>query len=145
MWIGFAIAASISFLNGLRAFHPSLPHIPVGWHVIVFPDKPWGYMGQTRISFQPFVIGLSFFMPLDLSFSAWFFYLSKKIVQLLIGTTTGLRNLYFTEQSMGTWIGLGILTLWLARNHLKRIFLQTFMGQNTINESKEPMDYRTAI
>ena len=145
MWIGFSIAASISFLNGLRAFHPSLPYIPVGWRVIEFPDKPWGYMGQTRISFQPFVIGLSFFMPLDLSFSAWFFYLSKKIVQLLVGTTTGLRNLHFIEQSMGAWIGLGILTLWLARNHLKQIFLQVFMAQNIIDESKEPMNYRTAI
>ena len=30
MWIGFSIAAGISFLNGLRAFHSSLPYIPVG-------------------------------------------------------------------------------------------------------------------
>ena len=72
MWVGFGIAAGISLLNGLHVLYPAVPSIRVGWQYFNFPDKPWSYMQGTLISFQPFVIGLSFFMPLDLAFSAWF-------------------------------------------------------------------------
>ena len=145
MWAGFGIAAGISLLNGLSVFYPFLPAIHVGWRVIAFHDKPWNYMGSTRISFQPFVIGLSFFMPLDLAFSAWFFYLLKKMTQLLLGATTGVRDLYFSEQIQGAWIGLGLLALWVGRRHLKQVFTQGVTGKHRIDDSKEPMRYRTAL
>lgn len=145
MWAGFGIAAAIGILNGLSVLFPSLPDIPVGWTSIHFREKPWSYMGGTRISFQPFVIGLSYFMPLDLAFSAWFFYFLKKFTQLTLGATMGWRNLYFPEQAQGAWSGLGILALWVGRRHLKRVFTQVFTRKRVIDDAKEPMSYRTAV
>ena len=92
-------------MNGLKVYNPWLPSIPVGWETIVFHDKPWSYIDSIRISFQPFVMGLSFFMPLDLAFSAWFFDFLKKAAQLLIVAVTGQRQLYFDEQAQGAWVG----------------------------------------
>ena len=43
----------------------------------------------TNISLYPFAIGLAFFVPLDLSFSCWFFFLARKMFQVF-GAATGL-------------------------------------------------------
>ena len=140
MWTGFGIAAGIGLLNGLKVFNPWLPAIPVGWETIVFHDKPWSYIDSIRISFQPFVMGLSFFMPLDLAFSAWFFYFLKKAAQLLIVAVTGQRQLYFDEQAQGAWVGLGILALWIGRKHLTSVTKQA--GTHQIDSSREAVAYR---
>ena len=62
-------------------------------------------------------MSLSFFMPLDLAFFAWFFYFLKKTAQLSIGAVTGPRHLYIDEQVQG--VGLGILALWIGRKPLQ--------------------------
>ncbi len=144
MWVGFGIAAGISLLNGLHVLYPAVPSIRVGWQYFNFPDKPWSYMRGTLISFQPFVIGLSFFMPLDLAFSAWFFYIFKKMTLILMGVA-GWRNLYFDEQAQGAWTALGILALWVGRKHLKQVIAQVVTGKAGIDDSRESMSYRAAI
>ena len=144
MWVGFGIAAGISLLNGLHVLYPAVPSVRVGWQHFNFPDKPWSYMRGTLISFQPFVIGLSFFMPLDLAFSAWFFYIFKKLTLILMGVA-GWRNLYFDEQAQGAWTALGILALWVGRKHLKQVFTQVVTGKAGIDDSRESMSYRAAI
>ena len=77
MWLGFAIAAGINLINGLHFLHPNLPALAffkrkyIGY---IFTEKPWSALRAMRISFIPSIIGLSFFMPLNLLFSCWFFY-----------------------------------------------------------------------
>ncbi len=128
MWIGFGIAAGIGILNGMSVFYPSLPALRVGWQVIPFETKPWSYIDPTRVSFQPFVIGLAYFMPLDLAFSAWFFYFVKMATQLIVRSTTGTRELYLDEQVQGVWIALGLLTLWVGRRHVTDAMRLAFRG-----------------
>lgn len=77
MWLGFAIAAGINLINGLHFLHPNLPALAffkrkyIGY---IFTEKPWSALRAMRISFILSIIGLSFFMPLNLLFSCWFFY-----------------------------------------------------------------------
>jgi len=146
MWAGFGIAGGINLLNGLSFLYPVIPSIPVWWHDIsyLFPERPWNAIGWTLISFQPFIIGLAFFMPLDVTFSSWFFYLLRKLLQVLM-SIMGWRTLYFHEQAHGAWIGLGILALWAGRRHLKWVFMQAVTGKQKVDDSKEPMGYRTAF
>ena len=56
LWIGFLIAGSIGLINGLGAFYPTLPTIPVKRRDIsyLFSEKPWSAIGWTPISFYPF-------------------------------------------------------------------------------------------
>ena len=49
-------------------------------------------MGWTPVCFFPFVIGIDTFMPLSLSFSAWFFYWLWKI-QLILADAFGLSKM----------------------------------------------------
>ena len=146
LWLGFGLSGGICVLNGLSVEFPILPMIHVGWRTITFQAKPLSFMAPTRISFQPFVIGLSYFMPLDLAFSAWFFYLLRKGVEMLSGALAGgVRQLYMREQVQGAWIGLGVLALWAGRRHIQDVLRNAFSANKTVDDSDEPMSYRGAV
>ncbi len=109
--IGFALAVGINLLNGLSIFYPMLPQIPIRGYNLrrLLTEKPWSAVSWFPIRFYPFVIGLGFLIPLDLSFSCWSFYLIYKL-QLIVGSAMGLRSLprfpYGNEQAAGAYIGL---------------------------------------
>ena len=146
LWLGFAIAGGIDLINGLNFLYPSLPSIPVRIHQIghLFREKPWSAIGLwTHVSFYPFVIGLAFFMPLDLSFSCWFFYLFGK-AQAVFASAVGLRGVYFFEQSIGAWIGIGIVSLWAGRSHFWSVIKKIFTNKDKQDDSDEPISFRSA-
>ena len=77
MWAGFTLAFVIGLINGIAYLNPSIPDIPYIkrtpiWDQI-FTQRPWNALQGVRISMYPFMIGLAFFLPIDLSFSCWFF------------------------------------------------------------------------
>ncbi|MFQ6042595.1 MAG: DUF6785 family protein [Candidatus Poribacteria bacterium] len=149
MWAAFAIAFSIDIVNGLNYIYPAVPYIQVKLkNINVFTEKPWNAIGWTPISLYPFAIGLAFFLPLDLSFSCWFFYIFRKF-ENIIGSIAGWRTLprfpYFDEQGSGAWIGLCIIALWISRKHLKGVFKRAIGRKSIIDDSFEPMRYRTAF
>ena len=149
MWIGFSIAAGLTIINGLNSFFPAIPQIPIRVRYIpIFTEKPWNAMGTIPISFYPFAIGLGFFIPLDLAFSCWFFFWFWRIMRV-IGAALGLRSLpgfpYMTEQASGGYLALAILALWISREHIKNVFKKVVGYRAKMDDSDEPMKYRTAV
>ncbi|MBC8227932.1 hypothetical protein H8E77_00080 [bacterium] len=154
LWIGFTIAAGIDILNGLNYIYPTIPRIPVKMRDIsyLFSEKPFSAIGWLPISFYPAFIGFAFFIPLDLSFSAWFFYLFYKI-QRVIGSVIGLNTLPgFPDndsQSSGAYLALFVIALWGTKAHLRNIFFSLRNSKADSNLSSydrnEPTRYWTAI
>ncbi len=75
-WIGFALAGGVNVLNALHLLVPAVPELIVKRH-------PWEWEGlglplsalnPVYVSWNPFLLGLEFFLPVDLLFSLWFFY-----------------------------------------------------------------------
>ena len=154
MWFGFALASLISILNLLNSIFPELPYIPVKRQSInqYFTSRPWNAMGGVRVAFYPFVIGISFLIPLDLLFSCWFFYWLYK-TELMIGKIVGMSNLprfpYANEQGFGAYIGLLVFTFWAGRSHFKNL-LHHFSNLHHAkieggNDNNEPIPYRLAF
>lgn len=123
MWAGFAVAMAISGLNGLHVLFPSLPELPgiKRYDVsFLFPDRPWSAMNPITIATYPFAIGLVYLMPPDLGFSAWFFFVARKLFQVL-GAAMGWDDTqnrgfpFLNEQASGAWLALGLLLLARAR------------------------------
>ncbi len=148
MWIGFAVAAIIDIVNGINTLEPSIPMIKyikltnVG---NVFTDRPWDVLRSMRISMYPFAIGLAFFLPLDLSFSCWFFFVLRMIEQVF-GRAVGLRGFpYFSEQASGAWFALGFVAIWTMRKYLKEIGRKAIGMKSDIDDSDEPLPYRWAL
>jgi len=67
-WIGFLLAAGLSAVNGLHRLLPMLPEFPVSHQI---PEVIGSQ--SLRITFYPFIIGLAFFMPVEVLLSLWAF------------------------------------------------------------------------
>ncbi len=152
MWVGFAIAGGLDLINGLHYIFPQVPYIPIKRHNLqhLFTEAPWNAIYLFRVSFYPFAIGISYFMPLDVSFSCWFFYLFFKGQQAM-ASGLGLGDVYSPtmdmatdEQSWGGYPGVLVVVLWMGRKHIWRVFKGVF-GGNTVDDSKEPLRYRTTM
>ena len=149
MWLGFSIAALISIVNLLNSIYPAVPYIPVKRQDLhqYFTVRPWNAMGSFRVSFYPFVIGISFLIPLDLLFSCWMFYGVYK-VELMVGNMMGWRSLprfpYFNEQGFGVYVGLLVFALWIGRIHFKGL-VRHLLRLSSLDDSREPMPYRLAV
>ena len=151
-WIGFGIAASIAILNGFSFLYPTIPSLPIkrigGWQGFghLFTEKPWNAIGGISMSYYPFVIGLGLLMPLDLSFSSWFFFFFYK-AQLVFSSAVGLSNLpgfpYIDRQCFGAAIGIFISVLVLNGRHFRGVF--RIARKRTGEDSAEPIPYRFAL
>ena len=149
LWIGFGIAAGINVLNGLEYFFPSLPSIPVKKYDlnVHFTQKPWNAMGSMPLRFHPYLIGLAFILPLDLSFSCVFFYFVAK-AQMLVGSMVGVATLpgypFLGEQGAGALVALLTVACWTGRKHLLKV-ASNIVHSNREDNSNEPISYRTAV
>ena len=148
LWLGFGICAAVELLNGLHFLYPFVPSVPLkipDFGAKIFTSKPWSAIGWLPLFFYPWVIGLTFFVPLELSFSVWFFFLFTKF-QLILGSIGGWKSLpgfpYYNQQGIGAWLTLGILVLWASRKHLKMVFTLALKPPTSTNE---PFQYRTAL
>lgn len=156
MWAGFGIAFAIGLVNGLHTLYPSMPYIEgikhynIGQFIV---NSPWNAVTRGGNGFQitmyPFTIGLTYFIPLDLSFSCWFFYLARKMVQVLgaaMGWDTGTRNQfpYYESQASGAWLALGLIIILASKSYLKSVWRQAF-GQDNTADPTEASLYRKAF
>lgn len=150
MWMGFGVAAFISLVNGLHFFFPQVPYLPVKRRSFgyLITGRPWNAMGDVRLSFYPFLIGLTFLMPLDILFSAWVFYFGYK-AQLILKAVAGWHDFpHYTQQSFGAYFSIALFTLWLGRKHFLAIFkhgLGFGADRRYLDESNEMMGYRRAF
>ncbi len=149
-WTGFALAAALDLYNGIAFLNPSLPLIKVKVQDISrhFVGPPWNAIGWTPVSYYPFVIALGFFLPQDVAFSCWFFYLFRKAVQVF-AVATGWGRLpgapFLIEQAWGAWIAFAGLATWSARRHLKAVWRTAWELPGGVDDSGEPMSYRAAL
>lgn len=158
MWMGFALAGGLTFLAGLNYLYPSIPCIRIvrqniGQYVV---NPPWNAMGGIQMGFYFFAIGLAFIMPLELSFSCWFFFWLTRL-ELVACRVLGLNELavvgggfdksypFLNSQAYGAYIGFFAMSMWASRKYLGRVFRTAFMGTKEEDESGEAVSYRTAI
>ncbi|MDE0011662.1 MAG: hypothetical protein OXU36_10965 [Candidatus Poribacteria bacterium] len=153
LWLGLGICAAVELLNGLHVLYPPVPGVPLkipDFGAKIFTTKPWSAIGWLPLFFYPWVIALTFFVPLELSFSVWFFFLFTKL-QLILGSMGGWKSLpgypYYNQQGIGAWLTLGILILWVSRKHLKTVFTMALKPSDNGTPAfrNEPLQYRTAL
>lgn len=156
MWMGFAIPVFIQTLNNLNFFYPTVPslHLKLQNLGLYIVTPPWNGVGWLPVGFFPFAIGIAFFLPLDLSFSCWFFYVLRKLID--VGCVAwGLRDPGVPpsiaripcvgQQGTGAWIGLSVALIWLSRRHLKSVLVEAFTRRGVVSDPDAGMSYRIAV
>lgn len=145
MWLGLAIGVAIDIINGLNFLFPAVPSLGGKLYDLrrIFTERPWSSIGWSPIAVFPFGVGLSFFIPLDLSFSCWAFWLIWRAERLL-GVISGWRGLprfpYEAEQSHGAYLGLCVVAIWMSRRYLKQVARQLVSPR-----ADEPISYRLIL
>jgi hypothetical protein len=148
LWIGISVAFLAHLFNGLSLYYPSVPHLSLYYPLdSLFPEKPWNALVQgwplaVLIYFS--VIGVTYFLQLDVALSLWFFFTFYKFQQVLFSafTITGVST---QHQVMGGDVVLIFFLTWMSRRQLVDAFRKVFMKSKTVDDSTEPMSYRFAV
>ena len=134
MWVGFAIPFIVLSFGPLNHYFPAFPQVQLSMRIPIFHGMVGIGFAQDAlfIALRFLVVGLTYFLPLDVSFSLWFFYL---LIHLQVGLFTSVGyvvpglaemgsegGIAAAHQGMGALTALVAITLWTARRHLKRAF-----------------------
>ena len=151
LWFGVGISGGFALINGLASLYPVVPgpKIHPYYHNLgrYITSKPWNAMGVLPVGIIFPVVGLAFFMPLDMSLSCIVFYFFWKI-QRIVTVTFGFQRVAYTsyvvilnQQAFGALIGIAIVVLWAGRKHLVKLFKSNAYDKN----SDEPISYQNAV
>lgn len=122
LWLGIGAAALFDGLNIGHALRPTIP--APGFYFSfsgIFSERPLTPLGSITLYFMLEAIGFGYFVPLEISFSMWFFYLLEKLYAVgALATGAEAPGLPFLqEQSAGAYLALGALLLLGSRRHLE--------------------------
>jgi len=126
-WMGFAVPFVIESLNGLHAYFPSVPQLPLSMNVQFRGELVSALI--IRVSFL--MLGFAFFIDSRVAFSLWVFYLLSLPAQyvhsmVFLGhaeslgnwTAPGPHGTIAAHQQMGAMLVLAGGMVWAARKHL---------------------------
>lgn len=147
-WWAFGLVALYNTLRILHYFVPAFPPIRSVHTIWLFEaPRPWSEIGAVHFWFRPHVITMAFYMPLDLAFSAWFFWFAVN-VQLAVRSLLGYGRPpggRLNQQSVAAWVALVGVVLWRARSTLAGYWRVAFSREKDEQEDQEAMSYRAAF
>lgn len=132
-WFGFAFPVFLHTMNGLHTFFPAAPHIPRDfWLNAYLSEKPWSALRPFQIVIFWSMVGFSYLLTLEVSFSIWFFFVFYKL-QCLIGVILGFQlssgpgvqwtgKSFSAAQEAGACLAFVAIALWKMRHHIKNMF-----------------------
>ena len=161
MWIGFGIAVFIQMLRGLSGYFPDVPTFPLDINTSqLFTEAPWNQIGSTPIVVWPVIVGITYLLTAEISFSFWFFYWFIKF-QLIgaymlgfpsgslpqpIGSFGGSKATFTFYQLIGCYLAYVAIVLYTGREHLRHIMLRGFGRRKAdAEEATEAMSYPLAF
>ena len=160
VWVGFGISVFIEMLNGLHNYFPDVPAFPLGLNTSqFFTEAPWNQIGNFQVQIFPAIVGISFLLTSEVSFSLWFFHLFSKgqyIGAYLIGYPAaaidspfwlrGWAKGFVGYEQVGAILAYGALLLWTGREHWKFIARRaTGRVQKSPDERGEALSYPVAF
>jgi hypothetical protein len=154
MWIGVAISASVFTVNGLMANFPDVPQIITELQLTpYFSERPWNAMDYTPIYISLAAIGFAYFLPADLLFSLWFFFLLTRAQDVFAiqygGLPTGIgthnARIWTGHQAIGAYIVLLLAQFRISYPYFKQVWKTAFSKDKPLDDSTELMSYRAAL
>lgn len=156
MWLGLALPVLVHGLNGLHKSFPNVPELPSFFPLnsLFAATRPMNEMMLTPLVLAFSIIGFAYLLPLDVSFSMWFFLLffrAQDLVALYLGhhldsaPLYGGSRYYQAYQSTGAFVAIVAMMLVYARPHLKLVWQRVFGERKSDIDSNEYMSYRWAF
>ena len=154
--LGFALSTVLLSVNYLASMFPSIPGISLAENDVsgFITTSPWSSVSPLLTVWWPYAIGLCFLIPLNVSFSSWFFFVLIRL--LTVGATAfGLRDPgsvyiqtqfpWFGNLSEGAWLGMFVVVLWSARRLVRQHWQVLLHREKMPGDEKEALSYRAAL
>jgi hypothetical protein len=141
--------------------------LKVAWEIPTYFYPQWPSFGRIRLrikrgkifpgisSILTFpLLGISYFVNTDVLMSVWAFnLLNLGEIALFnrIGFTIGASEIYSVSPTSLAWQGFGAFSalvmggVWVAREHLARVWRKAWSGDPSIDDSQEVMSYRASV
>jgi hypothetical protein len=160
MWVGFGIAVFIELMNGLNKYFPDVPAISLNLPSSqFFTEAPWNQLNISDMKVWLMVVGITYLLTSEVSFSLWFFYWFIRLQLLfaymigmppatlpkMLGHTAG-AQLFTGFQQVGAYCGFAVIVIWAAREHLWHIARRAFGRVRAApDEKQEALSYPAAF
>ncbi len=111
-WLGFSVSFFVLSYNAVRVWVPGLGHIHtgIGWFAVnkILEDSfLQGLIGSWENSIELFIVftlvGLAFLLPVQVSFSIWFYQVAARLLLLLIVWMGYAKNILGLPESNDMW------------------------------------------
>jgi hypothetical protein len=162
MWIGFALAASVQLLNGLNVYFPDVPVVPLSLDLkTFFTEAPWNQMGPLGMKTMPLIVGITYLLTAEVSFSLWFFvwfvqaqyiaayylgFMPSTLPTAIGQTSDGGARTFIAYQHVGVYFMYVAMVLWTGREHLRHVARRALgRTQSTLAEPEEALSYPVAF
>lgn len=127
LWAGFGLSAAYNLVNIAHVLAPAVPFLDKRLDLSSsLASPPWSSLQPVVLEYRPELIGFGYLVPLDISFSLWFFWLLGKVEAFALAThgldVAGLP--FAQEQGMGAFLLLGVWLVWRSRSEITRPFLR---------------------
>ena len=160
VWIGAGIAVFIQLLSGLHLYFPDVPDFPLQLATgQFFTEAPWNQLGNVQMRVFPAIVGITFLLTSEVSFSLWFFHILSKFEYVMAYTMgyppanldapfwlRGWAKGMVGYQQVGAILVYVALLLWTGREHWKFIAARA-VGRAAArpDEKNEAMSYPVAF
>jgi hypothetical protein len=147
LWLGVGFTAVFNGINIAHALNPSIP--APGFYFLfsgMFTEPALKPFNTVSLFYMLESIGFGYFVPLEISFSTWFFYLLIKLAASA-GLAAGVEAPGFPfmqDQAAGAYLGVTALILFGARKHLAAVTRRAF-GFARGKDTDEDRDERAAL
>lgn len=159
LWVGVAIPVAIQTLNGLNFYFPDVPRVPLDINTgLLLTEAPWNQIGWLPLVWFPMVIGVTYLLASEVSFSLWFFYLLMKAQYMgayMLGfpaSTLPQNGALFPEklitgyQTWGAFLMYVALIGWTGREHYGYVVRRALRREPARPaEKNELLSYPTAF
>ncbi|MBI3922112.1 MAG: hypothetical protein HY318_11895 [Armatimonadetes bacterium] len=154
MWMGCSIPAVVHSINGLHFYYPAIPEIKLAYALNQYFTGPlWKQMGIFMVILHFSIVGFSYLLTSELSFSLWFFfffYIFESVILTYLGVQLQPLPGYPTQphaalQMIGAFVMVAAWMLWSARFHIWDVLRKALTGTEEVDDTEEPMSFRLAV
>lgn len=157
MWLGFGTVCVLYLINGLHANFPDWPKFVLSLRIDnLFTERPWDSIGPIKLSLSFAALGMAYFLPKDLLFSIWFFFLLTRYQDVLTvqfgGIPTDIKshdaNVWNAYQAAGAYLVIVLAQLRIGWPYYKQVWQTAWAGSSAskvLDDRDEMMSYRLAF
>ncbi len=149
VWVALALVTIHHGLNVMNAYNPAVKALGVSYPLgEMFTERPWTAYRGLNLFHRPQMIGLAYFVSLDVLFSGWFFHLLQPTISMcadMFGLQADARFPFVQQQGTGAYLAMMLMLFWVGRGHLGGVVRKAFGNDPSIDDSDEPISYRWAL